>query len=63
MKAFEQKFAIKDEFIFPCDFFEMVDLEIYKLIIDNHWGKFKDSIRSINKVRAASVMVSGYNSN
>ena len=57
MKAFEQKFARKEEFTFPSDFFEMVDMEVHKLIIKNHWIKFKNSIKSINKVKTPSVMI------
>ena len=41
MKIYEEKFLAKIEFTFPSEFFDDVTFEVNKLIIDNHWTKFK----------------------
>ena len=47
MAVYEKKFLMKEEFKFEKHFFNDVNLEIYKLIIDGHWRKFVQSIQSI----------------
>eukprot|EP00484_Ammonia_sp_Unknown_P018395 CAMPEP_0197038180 /NCGR_PEP_ID=MMETSP1384-20130603/15163_1 /TAXON_ID=29189 /ORGANISM="Ammonia sp." /LENGTH=410 /DNA_ID=CAMNT_0042468577 /DNA_START=24 /DNA_END=1256 /DNA_ORIENTATION=+ len=54
MEALEKKFAAKLALDIPVTLFENVETEIYKLINENHWNKFKDSIRSLQQ-KSSSV--------
>eukprot|EP01083_Nonionella_stella_P047869 128144_1 len=48
MDALERKFCVYQNcFCVPLDLFAQVEREVYRLIRVNHWGKFVDSIKSL----------------
>lgn len=47
MQKLEKDFSAKQDLIISTDFFENVELEIKKLINDNHWIKFVKNIRTL----------------
>ena len=41
MKVYEEKLSKEKQLAFPQEFFKEVTFEVHKLMIDNHWTKFK----------------------
>ncbi len=48
MKYYEQKFLEKEAFLISTDFFKDVSMEIHRLIMENHWIKFRKAMKNMN---------------